>query len=226
MPASDETAILAEPRQAGGSRAARALRAQGQIPAILYGPGGEPASISLNAAELERHARHPGFMNSPCVLELDKKKIRTLPRAMARDPVRGHLLHIDFFRLSKGAEINVEVPVNFIQQDLSPGLKRGGVLNVIRHEVELTCPVDAIPEALEADLNGLDIGDSIHISHISLPEGVKPVISDRDFTIASVVAPAAQRAAESEAKEEEEGTEAAEAEAKEDEAGKSSEGKE
>ncbi len=213
--------FAAKARQAGGTRAARILRHSGRVPAIVYGPGGKPLAISFDRREIERYARRPAFMSSPCFIVCGKEKIRALPRVAQRDPVYDSLLHIDFFRLHSGASINVQVPVQFLNEEESPGLKRGGILNIIRHEVELACPADKIPEHITANLAGLDIGDSIHISHITLPEGIAPVISDRDFTIASVVAPAAVRGQEAEEAEAAEEKDEEDSETKEESSGES-----
>ena len=153
------------PREAFGKGAARALRRAGRLPAVVY--GGKADNASLNG-----------------------ERLRVLPKQVQLHPVRDDLLHVDFLRLDKGAVIAVEVPVRFLNEDESPGLKRGGVLNVVRHTVELNCPADAIPEFIEVDLAGRDIGDSIHISAVRLPERATPVITGRDFTIAGIVAPA------------------------------------
>ena len=122
-------------------------------------------------------------------IEVDGEKTRAIPRDYQLDPVKDLPVHVDFLRLAEGQRIRVEVPVHFINQEASPGLKRGGTLNIVRHTIELLVPVDAIPDALDADLTGFDIGDSLHISAITLPEGAKPTISERDFTVATIVAP-------------------------------------
>jgi large subunit ribosomal protein L25 len=130
------------------------------------------------------------FLSTLVEVELDGSKVRTIPRDVQFDPVRDRIIHVDFLRLGAGARIAVEVPVVFRNQDQAPGIKRGGVLNVVRHEVELYCPAEAIPEEITVDLAGLDIGDSVHISHIRLPEGTSPTITGRDFTVATIAAPA------------------------------------
>ena len=200
--------LAAEPRAPSTKGALSSLRREGHIPAILYGGGEEPAPIQISASDFARTARAQDMKSAPCALLLKGKVIRAIARETQRDPVRGAVRHVDFLRLAKGASLAVEVLVRFTGEEDCPGLRRGGVLNVVRHKVELRCPADAIPEEITADLAGRDIGDSVHISDIALPEGAKPTIGDRDFTVATLVAPAALRGAEAE----EEEAEAAEAE--------------
>ncbi|MEP3915973.1 MAG: 50S ribosomal protein L25/general stress protein Ctc, partial [Parasphingorhabdus sp.] len=165
------------------------------------------------------------FMNSLVQVELDGKSTRTLPKDVSFDPVTDRPLHVDFFRLAKGAKVQVNIPVVFINEEESPGLKRGGVMNVVRHELDLMCDADHIPDQIEIDVTGLEIGDSIHISAVTLPEGSESAITDRDFTIAGVAAPSALKSSEDEAEEGEgeegEGEEGAEGEAAEGEEGSS-----
>ena len=198
------------PREAFGKGAARALRRAGRLPAVVYGGKGEGVSFSLEYRSVERRWLSGGFLSTPLELALNGERLRVLPKQVQLHPVRDDLLHVDFLRLDKGAVIAVEVPVRFLNEDESPGLKRGGVLNVVRHAVELNCPADAIPEFIEVDLAGRDIGDSIHISAVRLPQQVTPVITGRDFTIAGIVAPAVmpEEAGEAAAEEEEAGAEA------------------
>jgi large subunit ribosomal protein L25 len=129
------------------------------------------------------------MLSTLLMLELDGQKTRVIPRAVQLDPVTDRPVHVDFLRLTEGARIALAIPVHFRGQENSPGIKRGGVLNIVRHEVELYCPVDNIPPFIEGDLNGLDIGDSLHISAFALPEGVRPVITSRDFTVATIAPP-------------------------------------
>jgi large subunit ribosomal protein L25 len=140
-------------------------------------------------------------MNSLVQVEVDGKKTRTLPKDVAFDPVTDRPLHVDFFRLAKGAKVQVNIPVVFINEEDSPGLKRGGVMNVVRHELDLMCDADHIPDQIEIDVTGLEIGDSIHISHVTLPTGAESSITDRDFTIAGVTAPSALKSSDDEAEE-------------------------
>jgi large subunit ribosomal protein L25 len=143
------------------------------------------------------------------MLDLDGTKTRVSPRGVQLDPVRDFPIHVDFMRVSKDSLVTVEVPVHFLNEAASPGIKRGGILNVVRHEIEVRCPAESIPEYFEVDLTGLEIGDSVHISAIKLPEGVRPTISDRDFTVATIVGRAAEEAAPGAAAAAEEGAEEA-----------------
>ncbi|WP_274426554.1 50S ribosomal protein L25/general stress protein Ctc [Chelativorans sp. YIM 93263] len=204
---SQQTDVLkAEARERVGKGSARAIRRNGKIPAIIYGDKKEPLSITLPYKEVFHRIHSGGFMTTLATIDVNGEKIQVLPRDYQLDPVRDFLMHVDFLRIGKGSVVTVNVPVHFINEEESPGIKRGGVLNVVRHEVEFECPATAIPEYIEVELAGLEIGDSVHISAVKLPEGVKPTITDRDFTIATVAAPAGLKA------EEEEGAEAAEAE--------------
>jgi len=181
--------ISAEPRQRTGTGGARAARRAGRIPGILYGGGGEPVAIHLDPMEIAK-AYHAGNFTSQLVsVALDGQKLLALPREVQTHPVRDHVIHVDFLKVDEHTRIDVDVPLRFINHDKSPGLKRGGVLNVVRHEVELNCPAVGIPPFIEADLDGLDIGDAIKISAITLPADVSPVITGRDFTLATVAAP-------------------------------------
>lgn len=183
-----------EPRDRTGKGGARALRRAGRIPAIVYGGHHEPQKISLSAVELKRAlVRHPHFMSSVCELHGLDRPLRAVPREIQRHPVTDEPLHLDFLRAEAGARIAVAVPVTFVNEETCVGLRRGGVLNVVRREVELECPVEAIPDEIVVDLAGFDIGDSIHISHVRLPQNVRPTIRDRDFTIATIVPPTVVR---------------------------------
>ena len=132
-------------------------------------------------------------MTTIATIDVDGQKIRVLPKDYQLDPVRDYPMHVDFLRIGKDTEVNVNVPVHFVNEDKSPGIKRGGVLNIVRHDVEFHCPADAIPEFITVDLAGTDIGDSIHISAVTLPAGVRPVIHDRDFTIATIAGSSAMK---------------------------------
>ena len=203
---SDALTLPAEARDRAGKGASRQLRRDGRVPAVIYGGKEEPLAIHVEAKELVRQLGTGHFMNSIVMIDVGGKKVRTLPKDVALHPVTDRPLHVDFLRLAKDAKIQVAVPVHFINEDDSPGLKKGGVLNVVRHELELVCESDKIPDDIKLDVAGLDIGDSIHISHVTLPEGSVSAITDRDFTIATVVAPTVYKAAEGE-----EGAEAPEA---------------
>ena len=187
---SQETYVLkAEARERVGKGSARELRRNGFIPAVIYGDKQAPIAIALSTNEVTKRIHAGGFMTTIATLEVDGKKIQVLPKDYQLDPVRDFTMHVDFLRVSKDTEVTVDVPVHFINEEKS-AIKIGGVLNVVRHTVEFQCPANAIPEFITVDLAGHKIGDSLHISHVTLPKGVKPVITDRDFTIATIVAPA------------------------------------
>jgi len=181
--------LRAEPRSGTGKGAAFQIRRKGLVPGVIYGGKDEPQNISVDYRTLERHVETGTFLTTLFMLEIDGKKTRVLPRALQVDPVSDRPVHIDFMRLSEGAKIRIAIPVHFRNQGESPGLKRGGVLNVVQHDIDVICPADNIPDTIEVDLTGLDIHDSIHISSVTLPEGVKSIIRGRDFTICSIVAP-------------------------------------
>ena len=208
---SDQAMIEALPREPRGKGGARALRREGRTPAIVYGGGGEPLSISLDYNVMERELGRRGFFARLYDLRVNGDVIRVLPRDVQVDPITDAPLHIDFIRYVAGTTLAVSVEVRFEGHEECEGLKRGGVLNIVRHEVELMCPLEAIPEFLVADISECEIGDSIHISHIELPEGVTPTITDRDFTVATLAAPTViveeEEVEEGEEGEEEEGAE-------------------
>tara|TARA_R110000824_G_scaffold38856_1_gene118226 strand:- start:1811 stop:2488 length:678 start_codon:yes stop_codon:yes gene_type:complete len=222
---SDQLTISAEPRERAGKGASRALRREGRVPAVIYGDKKEAIAIHVEARALNKLLGTGHFMNSLVQVELNGVKTRTLPKDVAFDPVSDRPLHVDFFRLAKGAKVQVDIPVVFINQEDSPGLKRGGVMNVVRHELDLMCDADHIPDQIEIDVTGLEIGDSIHISSITLPTGAVSSITDRDFTIAGVAAPSALKSSDDEAEdaaaEGEEGEEGTDGEAAEGEEGSS-----
>jgi large subunit ribosomal protein L25 len=186
----DTYELKAEARERVGKGSARELRRNGNIPAVIYGDKQAPVSISLSRNEVTKRLHAGGFMTTVATIDVGGTKYRVLPKDYQLDPVRDFMVHVDFLRVSANTRVTVEVPVHFVNEEKSPGIKRGGVLNVVRHEVEFHCSADDIPEFITADLTGLEIGDGIHISHIKLPKGVSPVIADRDFTIATVAAPA------------------------------------
>lgn len=198
---SDMLTLSAEARERAGKGASRAMRREGRIPAVIYGDKKDPEPIHVEERELMKLLHTGHFMNSLVEIDVAGSKSRTLPKDVQLHPVTDRPLHVDFFRIGKGAKVTVDIPVSFVDQEESPGLKRGGVLNVVRYELELNCPADNIPDEIVISLEGLEIGDSVHISEVTLPEGVTPAIDDRDFTIAGVVAPSILR------KEEEEGEE-------------------
>jgi len=182
--------LKAERREHFGKGPARALRRAGKVPAIVNGGREESLPIALPFKEVKLAiGTNPRFFTSVLDLDFGDGTIRVLPREAQLHPVTDDPLHVDFLRATQGATLTLAVPVRFVHEDRCPGLRRGGVLNIVRREVELVCPADSIPGELVADLAGLDIGDSLHISQVKLPEGVRPTITDRDFTIASVVPP-------------------------------------
>lgn len=191
--------LKASPRQQVGKGAARAVRREGRIPAVIYGGAQDALPISLDANQTKLMIFAGHFLTTVFEVDVDGAKNRVIPRDYQLDPVTDVPLHVDFLRVAAGQTITVEVPVHFVGQAASPGLKAGGTLNVVRHAVELIVPSEAIPDSIEADLTGLALGDSLHISAVKLPEGARPVI-DRDFTLATIAVPAALgSAAEAEA---------------------------
>ncbi len=188
--------IAAERRERAGKGPARAARRAGRVPGVIYGAKKDPAMITLDPRELDRELNTGGFMATIYDVQIEQDKERVLPRDVQFDPVTDRPIHVDFLRVSATTSVTVQVPVNFLNEEGSPGLKRGGLLNVVRHEIEMTCRADAIPSTIEIDLTGLNIGDSVHISMISLPDGVAPTITDRDFTVATIAAPTVVQEAE------------------------------
>ena len=181
--------LSATMRDRVGKGSARGARRAGLIPAVIYGDRKEPLSINLDANTFRKLISQPGIFSQILSIEVDGSENSVLTRDIQFHPVTDVPLHIDFFRVSKNATITVAVGVEFINHEASPGLKTGGVLNIVRHEVEINCPATAIPEKLVVDLDGTNVGDSIHISAVKLEEGVTPTITDRDFTIATIAAP-------------------------------------
>jgi len=189
-----ETITLSAERRVGaGKGAARATRRMGRVPGIIYGGDGEPILISLEPRELSRALAKRGFLATVAEVKVDDAVHRTLPRDVQYHPATDEPLHVDFMRVGVDTQVTVSVPVAFINHEMSIGLRRGGILNIVRHGVALVCQVDNIPEQLVADLNGLDIGDSVHISAVTLPLGSRLAITDRNFTIASIAASSAVR---------------------------------
>ncbi len=188
----DIVTLRAEPRDRAGKGAARAARRSGRVPAVLYGEGKPATLISLDPRELSRVLQKPGFFARLLNVELGGTVHRTLPRDLQVDPIKDEPLHVDFLRVNAGTTITVDVPVHFTNQESSPGIRRGGMLNVVRHEIELVCPVDNIPDQIIISLEGLNIGDSVHIGAVQLPPGTRPALT-RNFTVASIAAPTAVR---------------------------------
>ena len=186
---SDIATIPAKPRTGSGKGPARATRRAGRVPAVVYGAKKDPNLISLDPRDLMRALRAGSFMATVFDVDVEGKSERVLPRDVQFDPVSDKPLHVDFMRVASTTTVTVNIPVAFLNEEESPGLKRGGLLNVVRHDIEANCRADAIPHHIEVDLTGLDIGDSVHISMIALPDGVVPTITDRDFTVATIAAP-------------------------------------
>lgn len=193
---SEALKLAAEARDRAGKGASRAIRREGRVPAVIYGNKKEPVQVHVEAKALAKLLQTGHFLSSVVELEVGGKTERTLPRDVQFHPVTDRPIHVDFLRLSKDAKVTVAVPVRFTDEETSPGIKRGGVLNIVRHEVELVCPADSIPDEIVASLEGLDVGESLHISAFNLPANLKPVIDDRDFTVATIVAPSALRSSE------------------------------
>jgi large subunit ribosomal protein L25 len=193
---SDTLNLPAETRERAGKGASRALRRSGRVPAVVYGGNEEPLTIHVEEKELRRQLGTGHFFNSVVEVEVGGNKLRTLPKDVAFHPVTDRPLHVDFLRVSKDAKVHVNVPVVFANEEKSPGLKKGGVLNIVRHDLDIVCSPDAIPDDIVIDVTGLEIGDSIHISQVNLPAGVESGITDRDFTIATLVAPSGLRSEE------------------------------
>ncbi|MFT6773964.1 MAG: large subunit ribosomal protein L25 [Paracoccaceae bacterium] len=191
-------------REGTGKGAARSARREGLVPGVIYGGGEAPVSINMNFNALFKMLRKGRFLSSLLNVKLDGVDTRVICRAVQRDVVKDMPTHVDFLRLSERSRISLFIHVNFINEDKAPGIKKGGVLTVVRNEVELRVTAGAIPESLTVDLTGVNIGDVIHISNITLPEGTRATISDRDFVIANISAPSGLRSAGIEDDEEEE----------------------
>jgi len=189
----ETTTLSAERRARAGKGAARATRRMGRVPGIIYGGDGDPMLISLEPRELSRALAKRGFLATVVEVRMDDAVHRTLPRDVQYHPATDAPLHVDFMRIGVDTRVTVTVPVAFINHEMSIGLRRGGILNIVRHGIALICQVDNIPEQLVVELDGLDIGDSVHISAVTLPPGSRLTITDRDFTIASIAASSAVR---------------------------------
>ena len=192
---SDTLTLPAETRDRAGKGASRALRREGRVPAVVYGNNEDPQSIHIEEKELRRQLGTGHFFNS--IVEISVGG----PKDVAFHPVSDRPLHVDFLRISKDHKVHVNVPVHFINEEASPGLKRGGVLNIVRHELDLVCDPESIPDEVAIDVTGFDLGASIHISHVTLPAGAVSAITDRDFTIATIIAPSGLRSEANEAAE-------------------------
>jgi large subunit ribosomal protein L25 len=196
---SEQLTLPAEARDRAGKGASRALRREGRVPAVVYGDKKNPLSVHVEEKLLVKMLSTGHFMNSVIMIELEGKPNRTLPKDVQFHPVTSRPVHVDFLRIGEHSKVTVAIPVRFDNEEASPGLKRGGVLNIVQHELELVCDAAHIPEEIHIPLDGLEIGDSIHISEVKLPEGTKVAIEDRDFTVATIVAPSAMKQTEEEA---------------------------
>jgi large subunit ribosomal protein L25 len=214
--------LTAQPRERAGKGAARRDRREGRVPGVIYGDGKDPSLFTIDPGTLDRELNSPGFFTRLFEIQLKGKRGKQLAicRDLQFDPVTDRPIHLDMLRVSAKTEVTVQVPVHFINEEECPGIERGGVLNIVRHEVEMIARADNLPDYLEVDLTGYEINDSIHISQVEVPDGARPTIDDRDFTIATIAAPSAVKA---EAAEEQEAAEA-EAEAEEGEEAAAEEG--
>jgi large subunit ribosomal protein L25 len=195
---SEQLTLPAEARDRAGKGVSRALRRDGRVPAVIYGDNKEALSIHVEEKLLYKMLSTGHFMNSVIMIDAGGEPHRTLPKDVQFHPVTSRPIHVDFLRIGEHGKVTVAIPVRFDNEDESPGLKRGGVLNVVQHELELVCDAANIPSEIHIPLDGLEIGDSIHISQVKLPEGTVPAIDDRDFTVATIVAPSAMKAEEEE----------------------------
>lgn len=202
----DTQVFYCEVRERTGTGGARESRREGWVPGILYGGDQEPVAIRLRKNELQKAFNTGNLMSQMVKIDVpgQKEQQQVLTRDIQLDPVKDFPVHIDMMRVSAKTRINVEVSVRFLNEEESPGLKKGGVLNVVRHTVEVNAPATSIPEALEFDIGNADIGDALKISDTQLPDGVRPVIADRDFTVATIASPSALRSSESEESESDE----------------------
>jgi large subunit ribosomal protein L25 len=196
---SEQLTLPAEARDRAGKGASRALRRDGRVPAVIYGQKKDALSVHVEEKLLSKMLSTGHFMNSVVMVDVAGKPTRTLPKAVDFHPVTSRPIHVDFLRISEHTKVHVNVPMRFDNEEASPGLKRGGVLNVVVHELELVCDAAHIPNEIHVQLDGLEIGDAIHISQVKLPEGVTPANTEEDFTVATIVAPSAMKAEEEEA---------------------------
>ena len=190
---SEQLTLPAEARERAGKGASRALRRDGRVPAVIYGDKKEPVAVHVEEKLLTKIMSNGHFMNTVVMVDIGGTANRTLPKDVQFHPVTSRPIHVDFLRIGEHSQLTVAIPVRFDDEEESPGIKRGGVLNVVRHELELVCDAAHIPDEIHVSLAGLDIGDSIHISAVTLPEGTKSAIEDRDFTVATLVAPSAMK---------------------------------
>lgn len=189
---SENAVLIADTRDRVGKGTSRALRREGRTPAVIYGDKKDPISISLETKELVKTIMRDAFLSTVYTVQVGDTKHNVLPRDLQVHPVKESPVHVDFLRVSAKSQIAIMVAVSFLNEEECIGLKRGGVLNVVRHEIEMMVPAGNIPESVEIDLEKYDIGDSVHISEVTLPEGCEPTITDRDFTIVTIAAPIAE----------------------------------
>lgn len=217
----EASALTVQSRDRAGKGAARAIRREGLVPGVIYGDNKDPVLIAMEPRDLSAEMHKPGFATHIFEISVGKDTHRAMAQDVQMDPVKDIPVHVDFRRIGKNTVVTVEVPVHFFNEPESPGIKRGGVLNIVRHTIEVRARPDDLPEQFEVDLTGLDIGDSVHISAIALPDGVAPTITDRDFTVCTIAAPTVvateETAEEGEESEEGEAAEGAEAAATDDE---------
>jgi len=193
---SEQLTLPAEQRERAGKGASRELRRSGRVPAVIYGDKKEPLAVHVEEKLLAKMLSTGHFMNTVVMIDAGGTPHRTLPKDVQFHPVSSRPIHVDFLRIGEHSQVTVNVPVSFTDEEEAPGIKRGGVLNIVRHDLELICDAAEIPDQISISLKGLEIGDSIHISQIDLPKGSKSAIEDRDFTIATVVAPSAMKSEE------------------------------
>jgi large subunit ribosomal protein L25 len=193
---SEQLTLSAEARDRAGKGASRALRREGRVPAVIYGNNEDPQMVHVEEKILNKLLGTGHFFNSVVMVEVGGKAVRTLPKDVAFHPVSDRPLHADFLRVSEHASVHVNVPVLFINEEQSPGIKRGGVLNVVLHELELICDAAEIPDDVTVDLAGYDVGDTVHLSNITLPGSAKAAAADSELTIATIVAPSALKSQE------------------------------
>ena len=199
--------LVAEKRELKGTGNSRASRNDGKVPGIIYGEQKDPMLITVDQKKLKIAIQNTGFFSKQCEIKVENDTFKVLPKDLQLHPVKESIIHIDFLRVGENTMLTLDVPVNFINENKCEGIKQGGVLNIVRREVELKAPVKKIPEFLEADLTGLEIGDSIHISSITLDPDVVTTIKDRDFTIATIAPPTVMKVEEEVKDDDEESTE-------------------
>lgn len=186
---SDTYVLEGQLRERVGKGAARELRRNSMVPVVIYGDKKDPISAALPYKELSMQLNGGGFMTTVGTIKIGSEEHKVLAKDYQLEPVRDFIDHVDFLRISKNTVVTVEIPVHFLNEEDCPGIKKGGILNVVRHTVEINCPADNIPDGFEIDLLPFEMGDSINVSSIALPEGAEPTITDRDFTIATIAAP-------------------------------------